>query len=193
MGRSGKFWIGVFSEDFIHEFKKQRVGKVGSHFVFRCSEDIMRYLSENLIKDKLPDVFMIKSCLYALCSEYLRQISLEKSDDKHSALMGRMVEYVEQNYKKNISLSDMAQALGYEYFYFSKIFHRIFSMSFNDYMNIYRFNEACAMLIESEMPITRISSESGFKSIRSFNHVFKRLSGVSPREYRNMRPTVRWK
>ncbi len=186
----GLIWIGVFSEDFIHEFKKHRSGRVGSDFSFRCAEGVMTYLRENLIKEALSDVFLIKSCLYALCSEYLRQITLQSSNDKHTALMGRIVEYIEENYRRDISLSQLAEALGYEYFYFSRIFNRLFSMSFNDYINLYRFNEACLMLIETDMTVAKISAESGFKSIRSFNYIFKKLSGASPREYRSRRLTA---
>ena len=181
----GALWIGVFSEDFIHEFKKHRGGRVGSDFSFRCKEETLKFLLANLIKEKLGDIFVIKACLYALCSEYLSQISLQGNSDKHSALMGSIVEYIEENYKRDILLSTLAEALGYEYFYFSKIFNRLFSMSFNDYLNLYRFNEACLMLIETDMTVAKIAEESGFKSIRSFNYIFKKLSGLSPREYRS--------
>lgn len=186
-----KIWIGVFSEDFIHEFKKYQKGKMGVDFSFRCPESLMSYLSENLIKRELSDVFVIKSCLYALCSEYLKQIPLEESNSKQATLMGDIVEYIEKNYKKTLSLASMAEELGYEYCYFSKVFNRLFAMNFNDYINIYRFNEACVMLTETEMPITNVSYESGFQSIRSFNNTFKRLAGVSPSEYRKMRPTLK--
>ncbi len=184
---SGRVWIGVFSEDFIHEFKKHRGGRTGSDFSFRCEESIMRFLSENLIKETLSDVFIIKACLYALCSEYLRQITLKEKTDRHTALMGDIVSYIEENYKRDIALAELAEALGYEYFYFSKIFNRLFSMSFNDYINLYRFNEACLLLTETDLTVAKIASTSGFKSIRSFNYIFKKLAGTSPREYKRGR------
>lgn len=180
-----KIWIGVFSEDFIHEFAKHQKGRVGVDFSFKCPESLMRYLSENLIKTELSDIFLIKSCLYALCSEYLKQIPLEENNGRKASIMGAVVEYVENNYKKPISLATLAESLGYEYCYFSKMFNRLFSMRFNDYINIYRFNEACAMLTESNLSITEILYECGFQSVRSFNNTFKRLSGVSPTQWRS--------
>ena len=179
-----KVWIGVFSMDFIHEFAKHQSGKTGVDFAFRCSESTTQYLLNNLIQKNTSDIFVIKSCLYALCSEYLRQISLEKNVEKTSSVMGSIVEYVEKNYKNPISLSTISQALGYDYYYFSKTFTRLFSMNFNEYLNIYRFNEACALLIGSDLSITEISYESGFQSVRSFNNTFKRYTGVSPSEWR---------
>ena len=179
-----RIWIGVFSIDFISEFARHQNGKSGVDFSFKCSESTTKYLLDNLIKDKLSDVFVIKSCLYALCSEYLKQIPLQKAVKKKSSVMGAIVEYVEKNYKSTISLSTISQSLGYDYCYFSKIFRQLFSMNFNEYLNIYRFNAACALLIESDMSITGISYESGFQSVRSFNNTFKRYSGVSPSEWR---------
>ena len=57
-------WIGVFSEDFIHEFKKYQKGKTGDSFLFRCSEPLLSYLRENFIKDELSDVFLIKAFIF---------------------------------------------------------------------------------------------------------------------------------
>ena len=180
-----KIWLGEFSADLIKEFAKCQKGKTGTDFCFRCSDPILKYLKEYLIKEEaLDDAFLIKSCLYALCSEYLRQISLEESDSKQLSLMRSVLEYIDKSYKRNISLADLAESLGYDYFYFSKMFGKLFSMSFNEYLNIYRFNEACRMLTESDMTITSIAKESGFQSIRSFNNTFKKLAGVSPCEYR---------
>ena len=179
-----RVWVGVFSEDFIHEFGKFQKGKTGEGFSFRCPEPLMSYLKENLIQTTLSNVFQIKACLYALCDEYLKQNKLVEEKDKQSLLMNDIVDYIETNYNKNISLDTVAEKLGYEYCYFSKLFNRLFSMSFNDNINTYRFNTASEMLITTDASITEIAYESGFQSIRSFNNTFKKLSGLSPSEYR---------
>jgi xylan 1,4-beta-xylosidase len=180
-----KVWIGVFSEDFIREFAKLQKGKTGVDFTLRCSDEIMRYLSEHLIKKEISDIFIIKSCLYALLSEYMRKIPLIKVSEKKTSVMASVIEYIEKNYKTQITLATLARSLGYEYCYFSKLFTRIFSMSFGDLLNEYRFEAACAMLTESKLSISVIAYESGFQSVRSFNHTFKRLAGVSPSEWKN--------
>jgi len=122
--------------------------------------------------------------LYAVCDEYLKQNKLVEAKDKQSILMNDIVDYVENNYKKQISLNQLADSLGYEYCYFSKLFNKLFSMSFNSYINTYRFNAASEMLINTDMPVTEIAYESGFQSIRSFNNTFKNLSGRSPSDFR---------
>ena len=186
-----KIWIGVFSGDFISEFEKYQKNKEGENFVFRCRENLMSYLKDNLIKKELSDVFVIKACLYALCGEYLRQIPLRNKKEKHIEIMCDVVEYVEKNYKNRPSLLELSQKLGYEYHYFSKMFNRMFSMNFNEYLNVYRFNEACSMLTTTDNPITDVAHECGFNSIRSFNNTFKTLAGVSPSRYRKINPSIR--
>lgn len=179
-----RLWIGVFSEDFVQEFANYQRGKTGSAIVFRCSEQLMPLLSEQLIRRELTDLFLVKACLYLLCSEYLRQITLTENGGKAGSCMQRAADYVENNYRNEPSLSAAARVLGYDPCYFSRTFNRLFSIRFDQYVNIFRFNRACALLADTELPITQVSYESGFRSVRSFNEIFKRLAGISPSAYR---------
>lgn len=179
-----RVWVGVFSEDFVHEFKKRVGNKIGTDFKFRCRESVQRFLSENLIRTDLDNVLLIKSCLYALCSEYLENVELTERDGRRGMLMSDIVEYIEENYKKPITLKDVAAHLGYDYCYLSKAFNRLFSMPFNDYVNTFRTDNAMALLSSGQMSVTEIALESGFQSIRSFNNVFKKQTNMTPAEFR---------
>lgn len=181
---NSRIWVGVFSEDFVHEFKKRVDGKVGKDFKFRCCESVHRFLLENLIENKPDDVLLIKACLYALCSEYLKSVELVPRDNRRGVLMADIVEYIEANFKKPLTLKEIAAHLGYDYCYFSKAFNSLFSMPFNDYLNTYRTDHAISLLTSSNLTITEIAFESGFQSIRSFNNVFKKQMGLSPAEFR---------
>lgn len=189
---ASRAWVGVFSEDFVQEFARYQKGKIGSDFVFGCKAELMPVLLNHLLRMDISDVFMVKACLYLLCSEYLRQIQLTESDRKHLWLMKSITGYIEQNYKQPISLASLAAGLNYEYCYFSRIFNRLFFMHFNDYLNIYRFNEACRLLSETELSVTEIAFESGFQSVREFHYVFNKLSDKAPSEYRKMYRSLRF-
>lgn len=179
-----RVWIGVFSEDFVHEFKNRLGNRTGEDFVFRCSDTTRDFLLKNLIREDQNDILMIKSCLYALCSEYLSQVPLTEKDSKRGVLMTDIVEYIEENYKKPITLKELSAHLGYDYCYLSKAFKRLFSMPFNDYVNTFRTDCALNLLTKTNMTITEIAFESGFQSIRSFNYVFKNQTGRSPADFR---------
>lgn len=184
---ASRVWIGVFSEDFISEFSKQQKGRGGVDFSFFCAPSVLAFLKEHLIREDAQDLYLLKACLYALCSEYTRQIPPKTLPDKSASVVGEIVSYVEAQYQNPISLATLAKSLGYETCYFSKLFHKLFSMRFNDYINIYRFNAACTMLLESDRSVTEISYACGFQSVRTFNNTFKRLAATSPSRWRALR------
>ena len=98
--------------------------------------------------------------------------------------MADIVAYIEENYKKPITLGELSAHLGYDYCYLSKAFKRLFSMPFNDYVNTFRTDCALDLLTKTNMTVTEIAFESGFQSIRSFNYVFKNQTGRSPADFR---------
>lgn len=177
-------WIGVFSGDFVNAFTKKVQGKGGSNFVFHCERSIADFLKIHLLHEQQPPIYLLKACLYAVCNEYEKQICLCTRTDKSGLLMQAIVDYISQNYQNPISLSQMAERLGYNYHYLSKCFHRIFSMPFTVFLNSYRLEIALALLVETDKEIAEIALESGFQSIRNFNTFFKSYTGTTPIKYR---------
>ena len=177
-------WVGVFSGDFVNAFARKVQGKSGSGFVFQCEKNIADFLKVYLIHEQQPSIYLLKACLYAICNEYERQICLCTRTDKSGLLMQTIVDYISQNYKNQISLSRMAESLGYNYHYLSKCFHRIFSMSFTVFLNSYRLEVALALLIETDMDVADIALESGIQSVRNFKAFFKSYTGTTPVKYR---------
>lgn len=186
-----KYWVGVFSEDFVHAFAKEVRDMAGDGFVFRCSPSVEEFLLKNLLLPETPPVLMCKACLYAVCAEYAAKISLSPRKERGETMMRAIVDYITENYKNDISLDDMARALGYSYHYLSKCFHRIFSLSFTELLNSYRLDHALALLTETDREIADIAFESGFGSVRSFNAYFKSRIGTAPAAYRSEKKETR--
>ncbi len=182
-----RVWVGVFSADHIALFAKQYSSR--SFSSFRCDEHIERYLKEVLFFEGTPERYILKSALYAVCSECKKKAAI--LDEKVSAdVYNKILDYISKNYNTSITLKTMAKDLGYEYHYFSSVFHNCFSMNFKEFINIYRYQKACDLIVHDKYSITEIAMKSGFQSIRSFNDVFKALSGVTPSEYRKPNGTA---
>lgn len=179
-----KCWIGVFSGDFIHAFEKRARGNTGSHFVFRCEEDVQKFVEGCLLRSHQPSFYLLKACLYAVCNEYTKNIQLLPKTRKSDLMMQEIIDYIAENYNNKISLLDMSERLGYNYHYLSKCFHKIFSVSFTEFLNSYRLDAALTLLRETDKDIAEIALESGFQSIRSFNCIFKNRLGTTPMKYR---------
>lgn len=94
-----------------------------------------------------------------------------------------MLSYITEHFKEDVTLSGMAQSLGYEEHYLSRLFHSFFGMNFKQFVNEYRVNYAESLLSDTgkNCGITEIAYACGFQSVRNFNRAYKRITGHSPR------------
>ncbi len=98
--------------------------------------------------------------------------------------INRVYEYVEQNYQKSIDIQAVADLANLTVPSFCRYFKKITHITYTDFVNEYRINQACRLLFENK-PIADICFEVGFNNISHFNKTFKQLKGVSPREYKS--------
>lgn len=92
--------------------------------------------------------------------------------------------YMEEHYKEDISLQDLAAKVGYSDAYFCKMFKQYFDKSFIMYLNDIRISKAKELLADVGINIKDVSTEAGFREANYFARVFRRATGYSPREYR---------
>ncbi len=78
----------------------------------------------------------------------------------------------------------LADQLGLSEQHLSRIINTHYKKSFSELMNEHRVNDACELLTHKDTSITEISFDVGFRSITSFNRVFKEAMGISPSKYR---------
>lgn len=179
-------WVTVFSGNFVPEFERRVRGKRAENSRVYCSEVAMSFLKEGFLKEDTEDHFLISSGLSLICGEFLKKATLVKRESKEDSKINEITDYLSENFKTPITLSDTASALGYERCYFSKMFKGIFGVGFCDYINTLRFGAAARELTHTSKSITEIALDSGFQSVRSFNEVFRKKSGTSPQKYRNI-------
>ncbi len=79
-----------------------------------------------------------------------------------------------------VTFKEAAKYMHFSEPYFSKVFRRIFGMTFTRYLSTVRVAAAIERIREGGMSMTEISASCGFGTIRNFNRVFKELTGFSP-------------
>lgn len=94
-----------------------------------------------------------------------------------------MYAYIFENFKKPISSSVVAEAIGMNKSAFSRFFKENHKKSFTKYLNEIRVGYACKLLIEGNESVTSIAYLSGYNNISNFNRQFKAIKGQSPTEY----------
>lgn len=118
-------------------------------------------------------------------SGVIHDIKLEpQTDSTRDQLAKDVINYLLKEYANPVSLDDVANALGVNRFRISRIFTNQLHISFSQYLNELRVDEAKRLLSETDLPITTVAFDCGFSAIRSFNRVFLEITGVSPRKYR---------
>ncbi len=78
-----------------------------------------------------------------------------------------------------ITFEDAAKRSGYSASHFSKTFKKLTGMTFSEYLNVIKVENAI-MLLRNNITVTSVSQKCGFSTIRNFNRVFKKITGYSP-------------
>ena len=101
-----------------------------------------------------------------------------------------LLDYVEREkpfLNPKLTIEQLAQEIGINRFYLSQIINEKLNRNFSDFINAYRIRETQRLMRSPEyqhLNILGMALESGFNSKSSFNNAFKKLTGMSPSQYR---------
>jgi AraC-like DNA-binding protein len=99
--------------------------------------------------------------------------------------------YIREQYSRSdMSVAVMADRFRVSETYFSEYFKRSTGQTFSAFLETTRINNACQKLRQTSLPIEEIASETGYTSALSFRRAFKKVTGVSPTEYRRGLGTI---
>lgn len=97
----------------------------------------------------------------------------------------RAVGYIHEHLTEPITLEEIARAANMSRSHLSNHFKAFTGMSPYSYLLLQRVERAVSLLHESDASILTVAHESGFENLANFNKTFKRITGTSPRDYRN--------
>ena len=134
---------------------------------------------------------MCYSCIlrvYAtLGQRYLSGIKPRTGDNARnmdSEVINAVMTYINNHYREELSLEDVAKFAGFSRYYFSRSFKRQTGYSFKDYLCQKRLQVAMDLLIRTNRSMRDVAIESGFGSVATFNRVFREKKGCTPTQYR---------
>ena len=111
---------------------------------------------------------------------------LNIADSKNKELMEMALHYIHQNFSCDISLTSVAEEVHLNATYFSTLFKAETGVSFTRYINDIRIDEAKHLLSSTNSSILEIAIGTGFEDQGYFSKVFRRLTGVTPTQYRKL-------
>lgn len=107
------------------------------------------------------------------------------TDEKENSIASRVIEYIDRNYSRDITLSDLAQTMFISQHYLSHVFKDETGYSPINYLIRRRMDEAKKLLLNSARTIQEISNIVGYADANHFDIVFKRINGMTPSKYRD--------
>lgn len=150
---------------------------------FAATKAVFLHALENYAGNEVARLKVLGNFYTLLCSLFPR---LTRGNQAQlDARVFRAVSYIETHYKEEISVEDLAKVANMSVSRFFPLFRASLQLSPIEYINHYRINRAIILLMGSERhSIEEISEATGFQSSAYFRRVFKKITGQSPRAYR---------
>lgn len=162
---------------------------LNDNYIFNYSKDnTLSYLFESIYNSCSSNkLFEALGYLYQTLSKLMcENTSSSIEDTSTKGYLELSIEFIEKNYTKNISVSDISNYLNIDRSHFYKIFKLHMMSTPQQFIIEYKLKKACDLLRKSSYSISEISLLSGFSSQSYFSKVFKKNINLTPLEYRNL-------
>ena len=188
-----------FREDFLGEGFLSKPEMNGIKKLFELSKQGISF--DKKVKEKLTEKFrnLLQIQPFERMIELLNILQFLANSTEYELLNGADIRYnfslkdqerlrkvyvfVEENFTKNIDIQQVANICNLTVPAFCNYFKKNLNQTFTDFVNEYRINQACKMLLEGES-IVDICFRCGFNNISYFGRVFKQIKGINPSEFR---------
>lgn len=127
--------------------------------------------------------YMMENSADRLCANLLRFQASHQTQVGHRRAITPLLEYLSEHFA-TVTLEELARVSSYNSSYLSRLFRETFDISFTDYVNILRVNQAMKLLRETELTVEEAGLEAGFHSRKHFYDMFKRHTGMTPGTFR---------
>ena len=168
-------------------FEKARHGLLFSKPVVEQIRQKLLSLVEE--KNGFHSLLKLMEIMYELSLDYhskvLSSSSFSKTNEtSDSRRVKKVLAYLQENYKKQIRLEEVATLVNMSEVSFSRFIKKRTSRTFVEYLNGVRLGIASRMLIDTSQSIGEICYECGFNNLSNFNRIFKKKKGCTPKEFR---------
>lgn len=99
-------------------------------------------------------------------------------------LILKAIEHMKQHYREDLTLQDVADSIHVSKSYFSNLFKKQTGQNFIDFLIDLRLQSAKALLAKNECKVYEVAEKSGFNDVKYFSKLFKKMTQMTPMEYR---------
>lgn len=150
-------------------------------------ENITRIMEEYSTKQDAYEVYVLGGVYNILAFLFRRKILVDASTYYNTGAIQKLMpilEYVNENYNKDLTLDAISAKFGFNSSYFSRMFKKALGSGYTDYLCFVRICKAEKLLRETDMSVIDVALEVGFSSVSYFNRVFKKHKNCTPTLYK---------
>ncbi|OGV38399.1 MAG: hypothetical protein A2020_15185 [Lentisphaerae bacterium GWF2_45_14] len=149
------------------------------------AENIIWQIERELEGKKGAFHYMAASFFMSFRGMVARWYSGQKSLHSRKLLeLASLMSFINRNFEKPLSIDILASKAGMSISTLSRTFRRAFAYSPMEYVIRKRIARACELLSASNLTISEIASKTGFSDSNFFSRQFRKVKGISPREFR---------
>lgn len=130
--------------------------------------------------------FLAASLLYKLIYFLMSENNIlpnTKISEKNSNHISDILEYINENYTRTITLTELSTRFYISEFHLCRIFKKFTGRTIVEYINYLRIEKAKIILTTSDTSIKEVAKICGFKTTARFNHVFKEYERTNPSQF----------
>lgn len=177
-----KEFVGLLQEDPC--LSEEDVKKLFNAFLF-LAKGGKEYLEEMELLAGCETLSQLYTVWCDIVGSKLSSDKYIKQSQTNNYIVKGIVNYIEENYQTDISLNLLAERFNVSPNYISRLFKEVTGETLFNYLNRVRIEKAKSFLKDMQMKMYEIGYRVGFKSAVHFNIVFSRITGITPKQYRD--------
>lgn len=129
----------------------------------------------------------LKSCMFKYLSKEAEKLSLKTSV---SSIIQQAHEYIQNNFHKHITVHEISRELLLHPNYFSSLYAEVMGERCSTYIAKVRIEKAKELIDTTCLKIYEIADKVGYPDFRQFTKTFKKIEGITPKEYKTKRKVL---
>jgi len=135
--------------------------------------------------DKYETIEDIKEWFNNLMQSFIKIIK-ETKNEKYKGIVKVAIQFIQEQYSEDINLTDISNTVFVTPNYLSRVFKEQTGESLINWLNRFRTEKAKTLLHDLEIKVYEIAEKVGYNDYKYFSHIFKKYTGMTPKEYRDL-------
>jgi AraC-like DNA-binding protein len=152
-----------------------------SNYVEKCFEEMRNSASLKYGAD-----LRLQGILSLFLSELIEKAENHNIENESykEVYIKKTLQFIEANYSRDISISNISEFIGLNKNYFSAFFKENMKITPQEFLINFRINKACDLLENNALTVSNVARSVGYNDPLGFSKIFKRVKGCSPKKYR---------